>query len=199
MSDVDISSLVSSEVTPPTASSRSSEQPLKQQPVMVKKEPGTFDPATTSTQRISVQPRFANAGGVFRGIPRNHALGSRPAQVVKADRTPDGQSKMVLGQTALAGIVISSGPDGHFETYEGKMFSQVFSLLLKNSTWFWNPLSLNILLHFLIFLLSVVEHESCDKTLTQPAVSTATDSDSFSTETASATTSSSSEASACKY
>ena len=30
-----------------------------------------------------------------------------------------GQSKMTLGQMALAGIVISSGPGDHFETFEG--------------------------------------------------------------------------------
>ena len=29
------------------------------------------------------------------------------------------KSKMTLGQMALAGIVISSGPGDHFETYEG--------------------------------------------------------------------------------
>jgi hypothetical protein len=35
------------------------------------------------------------------------------------DDQHNGQAKMTLGQLALAGIVISSGPGGHFETYEG--------------------------------------------------------------------------------
>ena len=37
---------------------------------------------------------------------------------VKDDRD-GGTAKMTLGQMALAGIVISSGPGDHFETYEG--------------------------------------------------------------------------------
>ena len=37
---------------------------------------------------------------------------------VKDDRD-GGTTKMTLGQMALAGIVISSGPGDHFETYEG--------------------------------------------------------------------------------
>ena len=35
------------------------------------------------------------------------------------DEQAGGQTKMTLGQMALAGIVISSGPGDHFETYEG--------------------------------------------------------------------------------
>lgn len=35
------------------------------------------------------------------------------------DEKTGGQTKMTLGQLALAGIVISSGPGDHFETYEG--------------------------------------------------------------------------------
>ena len=34
----------------------------------------------------------------------------------------NGRAKMTLGQMALAGIVISSGPGDHFETYEGTFF-----------------------------------------------------------------------------
>ena len=34
----------------------------------------------------------------------------------------NGRAKMTLGQMALVGIVISSGPGDHFETYEGTSF-----------------------------------------------------------------------------
>ena len=43
------------------------------------------------------------------------------------------KSKMTLGQMALAGIVISSGPGDHFETYEGYYYYKIIcsrSLLL---------------------------------------------------------------------
>ena len=37
------------------------------------------------------------------------------------------KSKMTLGQMALAGIVISSGPGDHFETYEGYYYKIICS------------------------------------------------------------------------
>ena len=45
---------------------------------------------------------------------------------VKDDRD-GGTAKMTLGQMALAGIVISSGPGDHFETYEGTViFKKIY-------------------------------------------------------------------------
>ena len=44
----------------------------------------------------------------------------KPEQLATVrDESAGGQTKMTLGQLALAGIVISSGPGDHFETYEG--------------------------------------------------------------------------------
>ena len=45
---------------------------------------------------------------------------------VKGDQTTGGQAKMTLGQMALAGIVISSGPGDHFETYEGMKIFRIY-------------------------------------------------------------------------
>ena len=43
------------------------------------------------------------------------------------DDQAGGQAKMTLGQMTLAGIVISSGPGDHFETYEGMpIFLHIF-------------------------------------------------------------------------
>ena len=42
-----------------------------------------------------------------------------PHQQLTTVRDESNQTKMTLGQMALAGIVISSGPGDHFETYEG--------------------------------------------------------------------------------
>ena len=47
---------------------------------------------------------------------------------VKDDRD-GGTAKMTLGQMALAGIVISSGPGDHFETYEGTVIFKEYTYL----------------------------------------------------------------------
>ena len=54
------------------------------------------------------------------------------------------KSKMTLGQMALAGIVISSGPGDHFETYEGYYYIIICSRSL---------LFFSILLFFLFSIL----------------------------------------------
>ena len=124
MSDVDMSSLVSSEVTPPSASSNmKSEFPQKTgSKILVKQEP-----------RDEHSPQ-GRAGGQQQHWQQRHHQRQQPQPqarpiprpMIRANRTSDGQSKMVLGQTALAGIVISSGPDGHFETYEGEVSREFF-------------------------------------------------------------------------
>lgn len=45
---------------------------------------------------------------------------NKPKQQLTTIRDEQGGGKMTLGQMALAGIVISSGPGDYFETYEGK-------------------------------------------------------------------------------
>ena len=93
MPDVDMSSLVSSEVTAPTT--------------------------TATTTSIS------NASNVMIKNEYNSTLEFKPdikppvIQQLSTREQANGRAKMTLGQMALAGIVISSGPGDHFETYEG--------------------------------------------------------------------------------
>ena len=62
-----------------------------------------------------------NAGSNL-GSSQEAILHQPPPQLNLAtvkDERDGGTAKMTLGQMALAGIVISSGPGDHFETYEG--------------------------------------------------------------------------------
>ena len=54
------------------------------------------------------------------------------------------KSKMTLGQMALAGIVISSGPGDHFETYEGYYYKIICSRSLLLLFFFPHPLYTSI-------------------------------------------------------
>ena len=106
MPDVDMSSLVSSEVTAPTTTATTSISNACSN-VMIKNEyiePVEFKP--------DVKP------------PVIQQLSTQNGQ--------NGRAKMTLGQMALAGIVISSGPGDHFETYEGTKKSPNFELATQN-------------------------------------------------------------------
>lgn len=52
----------------------------------------------------------------------------KPVQQLSTTSENNGRAKMTLGQMALAGIVISSGPGDHFETYEGTFDTLRFAL-----------------------------------------------------------------------
>lgn len=91
MPDVDMSNLVSSEVNMskgPVSASTASAASVTMDTNVIKKEVIEDDPLTSS----------------------------KPEQLSMV--RDEGQTKMTLGQMALAGIVISSGPGDHFETYE---------------------------------------------------------------------------------
>ena len=53
----------------------------------------------------------------------------KPVQQLSTTSENNGRAKMTLGQMALAGIVISSGPGDHFETYEGTFDTLRFAIL----------------------------------------------------------------------
>ena len=105
MPDVDMTSLVSSEVTTTTTATTSTISS-----VMIKNE-------YSDVLQPEVKP---------------------VVQQLSTREQANGRAKMTLGQMALAGIVISSGPGDHFETYEGNFF-----LPPKND--------LKVLKHFLSF------------------------------------------------
>ena len=90
-SDVDMSNLVSSEVTLP---------------------PPTAIAATGPTSKLNVI-KTESASTEATVVSKSQQLST------VCDEQAGGQAKMTLGQMALAGIVISSGPGDHFETYEG--------------------------------------------------------------------------------
>ncbi len=104
MPDVDISNLVSSEV-PPTSNATS--MPGGQSSVNVIKTE-KFDHDESSEMEVDMK---------------------KPVQQLATIRD-EGQTKMTLGQMALAGIVISSGPGDYFETYEGKLTATVQGMIL---------------------------------------------------------------------
>ena len=95
MPDVDMSTLVSSDVN-------------------------NQNQASTS---MASKSAVASAAGPLNHVIKQEPMEEediKPAkpQQLRADRV-GGQAKMTLGSMALAGIVISSGPGDYFETYEG--------------------------------------------------------------------------------
>ena len=106
MPDVDMSTLVTSEVnsSAPNFSTSSS--------------------ATSSATTASGAPPATCLSGASNVIKREKIEVVKPQKpqpllTTIRNEAAGGQAKMTLGQMALAGIVISSGPGDHFETYEG--------------------------------------------------------------------------------
>ena len=75
---------------------------------------------------------FSSAGSNLGSSSQANILHQPQPQLnlatVKDDRD-GGTAKMTLGQMALAGIVISSGPGDHFETYEGTVIFKSITYL----------------------------------------------------------------------
>lgn len=76
-----------------------------------------------------VTPSAASSGGgpasnVIKTEAMDEDEEDKPKHQLATIRDEQGSGKMTLGQMALAGIVISSGPGDYFETYEGKLHAE---------------------------------------------------------------------------
>ena len=71
---------------------------------------------------VALQGVFISVMGSRLSLSQSPALQTLQTSILRDDPNAANagqKSKMTLGQMALAGIVISSGPGDHFETYEG--------------------------------------------------------------------------------
>ena len=132
-----MSTLVPTEVTAPTSMSASSASA----PTLTGSSSSTVSTSchnnvtsgvvnVIKTERQDVEEMEVVAGSNLAEADNGeiHQQNQHQLTTVRDDQA-GGQAKMTLGQMALAGIVISSGPGDHFETYEGM---PIFCIFLEN-------------------------------------------------------------------
>ena len=118
-----MSTLVPTEVSAPTSMSASAASTLAGSSSTVSTSghsnvtSGVLNVIKTEEEDIELDEMEVVAGSNLVEGEIHHHQQQQLATVM--DDQAGGQAKMTLGQMALAGIVISSGPGDHFETYEG--------------------------------------------------------------------------------
>ena len=127
-----MSTLVPTEVSAPTSMSASSASTLAGSSSTVSTSchsnvtSGVLNVIKTEEEDIELDEMEVVAGSNLVEGEIHHQ--QQQLATVRDDQA-GGQAKMTLGQMTLAGIVISSGPGDHFETYEGM---PIFCIFLEN-------------------------------------------------------------------